>query len=161
MRHRKVCHLLDVTQLTNGRARLTSAVWLQSVLLNHHATYVRACSVASVISYSATPWTVTHQLPLSMGSPGKNTGVGCHALLQGIFLTQGSNLWLLRLLHCRQILYPPSHLGSSILPTASLKCSWLLSPFHEMISLCAPWIWTFWVCLWVSDHCKLMLKNEA
>ena len=28
-------------------------------------------------------------------SPGKNTGVGCHALLQGIFLTQGSNLHLL------------------------------------------------------------------
>ena len=28
-------------------------------------------------------------------SPGKNTGVGCHALLQGIFLTQGSNLCLL------------------------------------------------------------------
>ena len=25
------------------------------------------------------------------GSPGKNTGVGCHFLLQGIFLTQGSN----------------------------------------------------------------------
>ena len=25
-------------------------------------------------------------------SPGKNTGVGCHFLLQGIFLTQGSNL---------------------------------------------------------------------
>ena len=105
VRHRKVCHLLDVTQLTNGRARLTSAVWLQSVLLNHHATYVRACSVASVMSDSATQWTVTHQLPLSMGSPGKNTGVGCHALLQGIFLTQGSNLWLLQLLHCRQILY--------------------------------------------------------
>ena len=32
-------------------------------------------------------------------SPGKNTGVGCHALLEGIFLTQGSNLHLLRLLH--------------------------------------------------------------
>ena len=32
-------------------------------------------------------------------SPGKNTGVGCHALLQGIFPTQGSNLRLLRLLH--------------------------------------------------------------
>ena len=32
-------------------------------------------------------------------SPGKNTGVGCHALLQGIYLTQGI------LLHCRQILY--------------------------------------------------------
>ena len=31
-------------------------------------------------------------------SPGKNTGVGCRALLQGIFLTQGSNLHLLHLL---------------------------------------------------------------
>ena len=29
--------------------------------------------------------------------PGKNTGVGCHALLQGIFPTQGSNLRLLSL----------------------------------------------------------------
>ena len=38
-------------------------------------------------------------------SPGKNTGVGCHALLQRIFPTQGSNWGLLWLLHCRQILY--------------------------------------------------------
>ena len=35
-------------------------------------------------------------------SPGKNTGVGCHFFLQGIFPTQGSNPGLL---HCRQILY--------------------------------------------------------
>ena len=33
-------------------------------------------------------------------SSGKNTGVGCHALLQKIFLTQGSNLHILCLLHC-------------------------------------------------------------
>ena len=33
------------------------------------------------------------------GGPGKNPGVCCHALLQGIFLTQGSNLHLLGLLH--------------------------------------------------------------
>ena len=39
-------------------------------------------------------------------SPGKNTGVGCHALLQGIFPTQGSNPGLP---HCRQILYHLSH----------------------------------------------------
>ena len=38
-------------------------------------------------------------------SPGENTGVGCHALLQGIFPTRESNLRLLSLLHCRQILY--------------------------------------------------------
>ena len=36
-------------------------------------------------------------------SPGKNTTVGCHFLLQGIFLTQESNWGLLR---CRGILYP-------------------------------------------------------
>ena len=35
-------------------------------------------------------------------SPGKNPGVGCHRLLQGIFLIQGLNPGLL---HCRQILY--------------------------------------------------------
>ena len=35
-------------------------------------------------------------------SPGKNTGVGCHFLLQGIFQTQESNPGLL---HCRQIIY--------------------------------------------------------
>ena len=42
-------------------------------------------------------------------SLGKNTGVGCHPPLQGIFLTQGSNLGLL---HCMQILYHLSHQGS-------------------------------------------------
>ena len=38
--------------------------------------------------------------------PGKGIGVGCHFLLQGIFLTQGSNLGLP---HCRQMLYRLSH----------------------------------------------------
>ena len=56
-------------------------------------------------------------------SPGKNIGVGSHSLLQGIFLTQGSNLGLL---YCRWILYHLSHQGSPqkthllILPTNSL-----------------------------------------
>ena len=40
---------------------------------------------------------------------GKNTGVGCHSLLQGISLTQGLNPYLLHLLHCRLILHPLSH----------------------------------------------------
>ena len=35
--------------------------------------------------------------PASSGSPGKNTGVGCYFLLQGVILTQGSNLCLSRL----------------------------------------------------------------
>ena len=38
--------------------------------------------------------------------------MGCHFLLQGIFLTQGSNSCLFHLLHCRHILYHLSHQGS-------------------------------------------------
>ena len=44
----------------------------------------------------------TVRLLCSWDSPGKNPGVDCHSILQGIFLTQGSNP---RLLHCRQIPY--------------------------------------------------------
>ena len=46
-------------------------------------------------------------------SPGKNTRVGCHSLLQGIFPTQGSNQ---ALLHWRQIFYHLSHQGNPSLP---------------------------------------------
>ena len=56
-----------------------------------------------------TPWTVAHQVPHPWDSPGKNTGVGCHFLLQELFLTQGSNSGLP---HCRQTLYHLSHQGS-------------------------------------------------
>ena len=41
-------------------------------------------------------------------SPGKNTGVGCHALLQGISPTQGSNPGLP---HCRRIILPSEPAG--------------------------------------------------
>ena len=46
-----------------------------------------------VVSHSSRPlglWPARLLPPWE--SPGKNTGVGCHFLLQGIFLTQGSNL---------------------------------------------------------------------
>ena len=43
--------------------------------------------------------------------PGKNTGVGCHFLLQEIFPTQGLNP---SLTHCRQMLYHLSHQGSPV-----------------------------------------------
>ena len=38
-----------------------------------------------------TLWTIAHQAPRPWSSPGKNTGVNCHAFLQGLFATQGSN----------------------------------------------------------------------
>ena len=51
----------------------------------------------------ATLWTASLLCPWD--SPGKNTEVVCCVLLQGIFPTQGSNLHLVKLLHCRWILY--------------------------------------------------------
>ena len=42
-----------------------------------------------------TPWTVTHQAPLSVGFSRQDIGLGCHFLLKKIFLTQGSNPCLL------------------------------------------------------------------
>ena len=53
--------------------------------------------------FFATPWTVAWQAPLSMDSPGKNTEMGCHFLLQGTFPTQGLNAhflhWQAKFLH--------------------------------------------------------------
>ena len=64
----------------------------------------------SGVQLFATPWTVAHaRLLCPWDSPGKNSGEGCQALLQGIFLTQGSNPHLLQLLRCRQILYHWAH----------------------------------------------------
>ena len=61
------------------------------------------CKVLCMLSFVGlfvTPWTVAlHGLLCPWGSPAKNTGVGCRALLQGIFLTQGLNQRLLCLLH--------------------------------------------------------------
>ena len=63
----------------------------------------------SVMSHSlGPPWSVACQDPL-WDSPGENTGVSCHSLLQGIFPTQILNP---DLLYQRQILYCLSHQGS-------------------------------------------------
>ena len=55
--------------------------------------YVCVCSVVS--NCFVTAWTIAHQAPCPWDAPGMNTGVGCHARLQGIFPTQGSKLHLL------------------------------------------------------------------
>ena len=57
------------------------------------------------------PRTVALQAPLSMGFPSKNTEIGCHLLLQGIFPTQGLNPCLLCLLHWQVDSLPLIHLG--------------------------------------------------
>ena len=63
--------------------------------------YRYACVLShfSHIRLFATQWTVAHQAPLSMGLSRQEYWSGLHALLQGIFLTQGLNWCLLCLLH--------------------------------------------------------------
>ena len=58
----------------------------------------------------ATPWSLAHQAPLSMGSP-RHSEVGCHFLLQGLLLTQGLKLCLL---HWQMDPLILSHLGSDL-----------------------------------------------
>ena len=65
--------------------------------------------------------------------PGKNTGVGCHALLQGIFLTQGSNLSPLCLLRWQTDSLPLSYQGSTKYPTVIVLLS--VSPFIS-VTIC-------------------------
>ena len=78
-------------------------------------------------------WIRAHRLLCPWDFSGKNTGVGCHFLLQGIFLAEGSNLCFLCLLHCRQILYPLSHQGSPQMSRTQSKS--LHTENHENLSL--------------------------
>ena len=94
-----------ISRFIHVAASGTISLFLQ---LSHIPLCICAYSVShSVMSDSVIPWTVACQAPLNV--PGKNTGVGSHSLLQGIFPTQGLNPGLP---HCRQILYHLSHQGS-------------------------------------------------
>ena len=80
--------------------------WTQLKQLSSSSSITYFCSVQfshSVMSHSFQLYGVqSARLLCPWDSPSKITGVGCHALLQGIFLTQGLNLVLLQ---CRRILY--------------------------------------------------------
>ena len=71
----------------------------QIVFLNVHAQLLQSC--LTLQSHELQPT----RLLCPRDFPGKNTGVGCHFLLQGISLTQGSKPHLLQFLYYRQILY--------------------------------------------------------
>ena len=85
-------------------------------------------------------------------SPGKNTGVGCYALIQGIFPTQGSNP---SLPPCRRILYGLSNQGSPRI------LEWVAYPFPRGSS--QPRNWTRVSCIagefftnWATREAQLL-----
>ena len=87
--------LLEISKAIFG----TLTFWISSVL---HLVFATLCNLLGL---------EPTRLHCLWDFSGRNTGVGCHFLLQGIFLTQGSNPQPLCLLHCRQILYQLSHRG--------------------------------------------------
>ena len=90
------------------------ALWLQDT--DFWLLSLWKCKPLSCVWFLATQWTVACQAPLSRNYLGKNAGVDSHFLLQGIFLTQGSNPGLL---WCRQILY---HLKREVAQSCPTLC---------------------------------------
>ena len=90
--------------------QLFSSIFRVFYILYHFLVNMYMCSVAQLCPTLCDPMDCSPPGSSVHGdSPGKNIGVGCLALLQGIFPTQGLNPGLL---HCRWILYHLSHQGS-------------------------------------------------
>ena len=82
--------------VTKKRYYFHSYNWKYSIVYTYAFVYT-LCIHTYVYTYTyvLSPFSQVH-------CPGKNTGVGCNALLQGIFPTQGLNLCLLCLMHCQE-----------------------------------------------------------
>ena len=95
----------SATEGNQTKEKKNKMVDLNKNALNCFIKCSRSCSVASVMPDSLQ----SHGLPSGLLCPwdfsGENTGVGCHSLLWGNLPAQGLNLYLLCLLHCRQIPY--------------------------------------------------------
>ena len=81
--------------------------------INYMCLVTQSCPILCNPMDCSPPGSSVHE-----DSPGKNTGVSCHALLQGIFPTQESKPGLL---HCGWILYHLSHQRSPLAIQLSLK----------------------------------------
>ena len=90
-------HVTHELNLTHRATNLNPHWSILTELLKDMLSLLFACLCAKLLQLCLTLCDPRLLCPWS--SPGKNTGVGCHDLLQRIFPTQGSNLLLLGLLH--------------------------------------------------------------
>ena len=137
----------------------------------HKNEKTSVCWITSVVSHSLRPHeTVAARLLSLWDSPGKNTGVGCQVLLQGILPTQGSNVPLLDPVHWQSgslQLSPPRKSGKiskwalsvqGLNSCQSLDCGWwVLWTVCVCVCMCALVAWTKlllrsdWVLYYVSE----------
>ena len=103
------CQLIFPSHFLNSSRSLINEVTCCFSVAPIFTPCVWSSVAQSLMSDSATPWTVACQAPLWRDFPGKNIGVGCHFLLQGIFLTRVLNPHLLHLLHWQADSLPLSH----------------------------------------------------
>ena len=96
----------------------------------------------SHVQLLVTLWAIARRLLCPWDFPGKNTGVGCHALLQGIFLTQGLNPHLLCILNWQVGSLPLAQLLG--LGTSLSLSTWVPHPsnsLHHILVLSSLGIW--------------------
>ena len=102
---------------------------------NQNQSWIVLCSVSQSCLTLWDPWTAAHKAPMSMEFSSKNTRVGCHFLLQGIILTQRSNLCLLCLLHWQVDSLPLHHLRvHSFISLLLIKSTYLIK-FNSILEI--------------------------
>ena len=162
----RCCFFFLLSGLRNGREAWMKLAFIQCLVHTqicpkafHFKIFVHVCAQSpSYVQIFVTAWTVACQTPLFMNFLGKNIGGACHFLLQGIFLTQGLNLHLLRLLHCQ---------GDSLSlhqnPYRSININFTLRPWTWAISTCPndrASTFLFWGQNWKARRSQIGNINE-
>ena len=121
------CRLQSTTLLIFNKPIFAGELSGSLFLSSQHSKHASTLNHFSCVWLFVTMWTVVHKLLCPWDSPGKNTGVGCQAVLQEIFQTQG---WThVSYVSCagRRFLPPVSphcHFLRRILPTLLVLPKW-------------------------------------
>ena len=117
---RLLCRCKDWLGLEKGWISMDSFHCLKVIQRGAHRHFIEFLFIVCLLLYRSSVMSESWwphglnptRLLCAWDFPGKNIGVGCHFLLQGILLSQGSNLHLWCLLHWRADSLPLSHQGS-------------------------------------------------